>query len=135
MLPHHPVRHEQANASTALFGSEMRLEQMMSVLIGDPWPIVGDGDEGPTISPASSDHINTALRRSRIDAVIDQVGDHLTEEERIRPDFDILCGFASPELDLLCTRPWPRHSERPVHELVEVNWFGGVANAWRCSLG
>lgn len=43
------VGHEEPETSSGLFGREVRLEKMVTILVGDAWTVVSHAEIGPTV--------------------------------------------------------------------------------------
>src|SRR5205823_11728559 len=109
-------------------------EEMVSVLVRDAGPVVGNAEIGSTA--ASTDcHVDAALGRRRVDRVVDQVGNHFSKEEGIGPHLHLIGRLAQCELNRFRPRTWPGHPECKGDELIEIDRLRREADAWSCALG
>src|SRR5207302_4278944 len=90
MLTDDPVRHEQAKPCTRLLGGEVRFEKMVTIVVGDPGSVVRNAEERPSVVSPTCCQLNMSMRRRSVNRVIDQVGDDLPEQQRIRSYFHCL---------------------------------------------
>src|SRR5260370_16359660 len=69
-----------------------------------------------------------------IDGVVEQVGDHLSHQQRVRAYVDCVRGLTHGELDFLGSGARPSHPEGASHELVEVDGVSRERHPGRGSL-
>src|SRR5437016_12260936 len=135
MLTYDPVRHEQAESGASLFGGEMRLEEVVAILVGNSGPVVRDAEIGPPIGPQPEAKLDMAALGNRVDGVVDQIGSDFAEQQRVGPDAYFLRRFAQAILHLLRSGPGAFHSHGPRDELGQVNRFRGVGAEWSGARG
>src|SRR3989442_12722468 len=131
MLADDAIGHEEAETSTRLFGREVRLKEVMAVLVGNTRTIVRDAAIRGPVAATSGFQVDPSLLWSSVDCVIEQVGDDFAKQQRVCSDFDIFWRFSESELYFFRPRPWSRHIQRPRGELVEIDRLGRVADSRR----
>src|SRR6266851_8000006 len=112
----------------------MRLEQMVTLFVGDTRPVVRDAQVGPSVSALARRGLDAAAVADGIDRVVQEVRDDLAHEKWVCAYVDHVGSLADCELDLFCARAGTRHTHGATHELIEVNWTGCELDAWSRAL-
>src|SRR5260370_19643689 len=80
VLTDNPIGHEEAESRSSLFRREMRLEQVMAILVGDAGTVVGDAEVRPSVGTPTCGEFHMSMLRHRVDGVVGEVGGGFAEQ-------------------------------------------------------
>src|ERR1700682_1049763 len=106
----------------------------MTVVLGYAGPVVDPAEIRPAVTTATGLELDVAVRRNRVDRVVDQIGDDLAKQERVSAHLHLVRRFLQREQNFLGTGSRPGHAQGSGDQLVEVHWFSRVGDAWSGSL-